>query len=181
MLNGNSPKKVDGTNIRVIWDGHDVSFKGRTDKANIPEHLLKFLESKFCTTEAEELFEQTFGEKEVILFGEGYGYNIQNGGAYRKDASFILFDVLIGDNYQERKWVEATGKMFDIDVVPVVLTGSIEEGISFVIKHPKSTIGTAYMEGLVGRPSVELKDRLGNRVIVKIKWEDFKEWSDEGN
>lgn len=174
----NFTEKIDGTNIRIIWDGHKVSFGGRTDKANIPKHLLKFLEEKFSTAEAEELFEQTFGEKEVILFGEGYGYKIQNGGAYRDDVSFILFDVLVGDNYQEREWVEVTAKMFDVEVVPIVLTGTIQQGIHYVVQHPKSTIGTAWMEGIVGRPAVELKDRCGNRVIVKIKWEDFKYWSE---
>lgn len=171
-------EKFDGTNIRVMWDGHRVSFGGRTDKAEIPKHLLKFLKDKFETTEAEELFEQAFGDKEVILFGEGYGYKIQNGGAYRDDVSFILFDVLVGDNYQEREWVEKTAKMFDIEVVPIVCEGSIEEGITYVLKHPKSTKGKAWMEGVVGRPAVELKDRCGNRVIVKIKWEDFKYWSE---
>ena len=65
--------------------------------------------------------------------------------------------------------------MFDIEVVPVVLEGSIEDGIRYVISHPKSTIGTAMMEGVVGRPKMELKDRCGNRVIVKIKWHDFKD------
>lgn len=169
-------EKIDGTNIRVMWDGHNVSFGGRTDKAQIPKHLLKYLEEKFKITEVEELFEQTFGEKEVILFGEGYGCKIQNGGAYRDDVSFILFDVLIGDNYQSREWVEQTAKMFDIEVVPIVAEGSIEEGIAYVSSHPDSTIGTAWMEGVVGRPAVELKDRCGNRVIVKIKWEDFKHW-----
>jgi hypothetical protein len=29
-------EKVDGTNIRVYWDGHTVSFGGRTDNATIP-------------------------------------------------------------------------------------------------------------------------------------------------
>lgn len=174
-------EKIDGTNIRVMWDGHDISFGGRTDKAQIPNHLLKYLEEKFKTNEAEELFEQTFGEKEVILFGEGYGYKIQNGGAYRDDVSFILFDVLIGDNYQSREWVERTAKMFDIEVVPIVAKGTLYKGIAYVLNHPKSTIGKAWMEGIVGRPAVELKDRCGNRVIVKIKWEDFKHWSDKND
>ena len=172
-------EKIDGTNIRVMWDGHDISFGGRTDKAQIPNHLLEYLEKKFKTNEAEELFEQTFGEKEVILFGEGYGYKIQNGGAYRDDVSFILFDVLIGDNYQSREWVERTAKMFDIEVVPIVAEGTLDEGIAYVLSHPRSTIGIAWMEGVVGRPAVELKDRCGNRVIVKIKWEDFKHWSNK--
>lgn len=172
-------EKVDGTNIRIHWDGHQVEFGGRTDKAQIPDFLLDKLRSMFGTAEAEELFEQTWGEKEVFLFGEGYGPKIQSGGDYRADVSFILFDVLVGDNYQEREWVEKTAEMFGIDVVPVVLMGTIQDGIDFVMRHPTSTMGTAMMEGVVGRPAVEMRDRRGNRVIVKIKWEDFKAFAHE--
>lgn len=168
-------EKIDGTNIRVHWDGHKVTFGGRTENAQIPSPLMNKLNELFSTAETEELFEQTYGEKDVILFGEGYGAKIQGvGGQYRPDVSFILFDVLIGDNYQSREWIEATAKMFGIDVVPVVLEGTLEDGINFVLQHPKSTIGAAPMEGVVARPMVEMRDRVGNRVIVKIKWKDFK-------
>lgn len=170
-------EKVDGTNICVHWDGHKVEFGGRTDKTQISGPLLSRLNEMFMTTEAEELFEQTWGDKEVILFGEGYGPKIQNGGEYRSDVSFILFDVLVGDNYQEREWVEKTAQMFNIDVVPIVLTGTIQDGIDYVMKHPRSTMGTAMMEGVVGRPMIELRDRCGERVIIKIKWEDFKHFA----
>ena len=166
-------EKFDGTNIRVIWDGHSISFAGRTDKAIIPQHLLEYLNKTFSTQEVEQLFEQVYGDKQVILFGEGYGYKIQNGGNYRNDVSFILFDVMIGENYQERQWVEETAVMLGVDVVPIVLEGTIEEAIEFVKKHPKSTVGTAFMEGVVGRPAVELRDRTGKRIIVKIKYSDF--------
>lgn len=167
-------EKVDGTNIRVCWDGYKVSFAGRTDKAQIPEPLMKHLESVFCTNEAHELFEQTFGGKEVILFGEGYGGKIQNGKGYRNDESFLLFDVCIGSNYQEKEWVEKTAKMFGIDTVPSVFKGTLGQGIAFVMTHPKSLLADTYMEGIVAKPIVELKDRTGERIIVKIKWADFK-------
>ena len=58
-------EKVDGTNTVVYWDGHTVSFGGRTEKTQIPNELLEVLKATFGTNEAEELFEQTFGEKEV--------------------------------------------------------------------------------------------------------------------
>ena len=167
-------EKIDGTNIRIHWDGHNVEVGGRTDRAQIPKHLMDYLSATFLTPEVEELFEQTYGEKDVMLFGEGYGAKIQNGGDYRSDVSFILFDVLIGDNWQSREWVEATAKMFNVDVVPIVLEGTIGDGIDYVMQHNHSTIGSAVMEGVVGRPKVEMKDRLGNRIIVKIKWKDFK-------
>ena len=167
-------EKVDGTNIRVYWDGHKVQFGGRTERAQIPAHLVNYLNDTFGTSEAEQIFEEKFGETEVILFGEGYGPKIQNGGLYRNDVSFILFDVLISGNYQPRESIEDIAKAFGIDIVPIIFEGTIQEGVDFVKTHPKSTMGTAFMEGLVGRPKIEMRDRCGKRVIVKIKWEDFK-------
>ena len=167
-------EKFDGANIRVYWDGHTITFGGRTEKAQIPAFLLDYLLATFKTNEAEQIFEEKFGETPVILFGEGYGPRIQKGGNYRSDVSFILFDVYIAGNYQPRASVEDVARSFGIDVVPIVLEGTIQEGVDFVKAHPKSTMGTAYMEGVVGRPRVEMRDRCGKRVIVKIKWEDFK-------
>lgn len=167
-------EKIDGTNISVCWDGHTVSFNGRTERAQIPAHLVNFLNATFGTSEAEQIFEEKFGETPVILFGEGYGPKIQSGGAYRPDVSFILFDVFISGNWQPRESVEDVAKAFGIDVVPIIFEGTIQEGVDFVKTNPKSTIGTAMMEGLVGRPKVELRDRCGKRVIVKIKVNDFK-------
>ncbi len=165
-------EKIDGTNIRIHWDGHKVEFGGRTERSQIPAPLVNVLNVMFGGQENEELFEQKFGENDVVLFGEGYGPGIQTGGAYRKDVSFILFDVLIGDIFLERENVEDIANTFGIDVVPIVGEGTLADGIAFVQAHPKSTIGTADMEGVVARPSVELKDRLGRRVIVKIKVRD---------
>ena len=166
-------EKIDGTNIRIHWDGHKVEFAGRTDKAQIPNHLMDYLVTTFGSIEAEEIFEQKFGESDVILFGEGYGAKIQNGGAYRSDVSFILFDVLIGDTWLKRDSVEDIASAFGIDIVPIIFVGNIKKAVDFVKTKPKSTIGTANMEGLVGRPVIEMKDRLGKRVIVKIKVRDF--------
>ena len=174
-------EKVDGTNVRVHWDGHKVEFAGRTERAELPKNLLDALNEIFGTPEAEELCEQTFGEKEVILFGEGYGGKIQGcGRGYRKEEWFVLFDILIGDNYQSREWVEKTAQMFGVQAVPILFSGSILDGVLFVCGHQKSVIAEndIYMEGIVGRPKVELKDRCGNRVIVKIKWNDFKDLAD---
>lgn len=167
-------EKIDGTNIRIHWDGHKVNYGGRTEAASIPAHLMNKLVEMFGTDEAEQIFEQKFGETEVILFGEGYGPKIQKGGSYRPDVSFILFDVLISGNYQPRASVEDIAKAFGIDIVPIVLEGTIQDGVDFVKANPKSTIGTAMMEGVVGRPKVEMRDRSGKRVIVKIKVKDFK-------
>lgn len=168
-------EKIDGTNIRVHWDGHKISFGGRTDKAQIPNHLMDRLNEIFSNVSTEELFEQMFGEKEVILFGEGYGTKIQKvGNLYRTDVSFILFDVMVEGMYLARNNVESIATSLGVEIVPIVLEGTISDAIKFVKNRPNSTIGQAPMEGVVGRPNVEVLDRRGNRLIVKIKVCDFE-------
>lgn len=167
-------EKIDGTNIQIRWDGHKVWYGGRTERASIPSHLMNKLIELFGSNDTEQLFEQKFGETEVILYGEGYGAKIQRGESYRKDVSFILFDVLIGNIWLKRESVEDIARAFGIDVVPIVLTGTLSDAVAFVKTHPKSTMGTADMEGIVGRPTVELKDRMGKRLIVKVKVKDFE-------
>ena len=167
-------EKIDGTNIRIYWDGHKVSYYGRTDKAQIPAELMNRLVELFGGEVNEEIFEQKFGETEVVLVGEGYGEKIQKGGLYRKGQDFILFDVMITGNWQPRESVEDIAKTFNIDVVPIILEGTIQEGIDYVKTKPKSKIGTADSEGVVGRPEMELQDRTGNRNKIKIKVRDFE-------
>lgn len=166
-------EKIDGTNIRVHWDGHKVLFGGRTERAQIPAKLFTFLHEKFGGDEVEQIFEQKFGGIEATLYGEGYGAGIQSGGAYRSDVSFILFDVQVGDIWLKRESVEDIATTFGIDVVPFLGFGTLEDAVNFVRTNPMSRIGTAKMEGIVARPEVEVRDRLGRRVIVKIKATDF--------
>lgn len=170
-------EKIDGTNIGIVWDGYRVSFQGRTERTQIPAHLVNKLNELFGSVESEELFEQKFGDTEVILFGEGYGTKIQAvSSLYRSDVSFILFDVYIPAQnlWLTREAVNDIAKAFGIDAVPVIFSGTLDEGVAYVRKGHTSTIGAAPMEGLVGRPVAELRDRRGKRIMVKIKARDFK-------
>lgn len=168
-------EKVDGTNIRVYWDGHRVEFGGRTENAQIPAPLVNKLNELFGGDINEQFFEQKFGENEVILFGEGYGPKIQNGGSYRDDVDFIMFDVMINGNYQTRESVEDVARYFNVNIVPILAEGPLSAGIDYVMTHKYSTIAQngAELEGIVARPKMELKDRTGKRLIVKIKIKDF--------
>ena len=166
-------EKVDGTNIRVVWDGHKVSFFGRTDKAQIPAELTNRLIELFGGNENEELFEQKFGEKEVMLVGEGYGGKIQGKRGYSEKEDFILFDVAIEGCYLNRDSVREIANYFKINVVPVILIGTIQQAIDYVKTKPKSEVGVEISEGLVGRPLFELNNNTGRRIITKIKTRDF--------
>lgn len=170
-------EKIDGTNIGIVWDGHKVSYQGRTERAQIPAHLMNKLIEMFGGTVNEEVFEQKFGEMQVILFGEGYGAKIQKGGGnYRSDVSFILFDVYLPEQnlWLKRDAVEDIAKTFGIDAVPIVYEGNLTGAVEFIKAKPKSTIGTADMEGIVCKPAVDILDRMGRRLVVKIKVCDFQ-------
>ena len=171
-------EKIDGTNIGVYWDGYRVSYQGRTEKAQIPAHLTNRLIEIFGTNEAEEMFEQMFGEREVVLFGEGYGAKIQKGGGnYIPDGcDFILFDVYFPSSDTWLQWndIISVADAFGINHVPLIMTGTIQEAINYVKTKPVSRINPNHeMEGLVGKPLVDFYDRNHNRIIVKIKACDF--------
>lgn len=176
-------EKIDGTNIGVVWDGHKVSFQGRTERSSIPAHLMNRLLEIFGGHETEELFEQKFGSREVILYGEGYGAKIQKGGGnYVPDGcDFILFDVYFpeSDLWLKRESIEDIATSFGIKAVPVVYEGNLWEAIEIVKQHPVSYVAQKQMtmEGFVMKPAVEVRDRFGNRVMVKVKVCDFKEES----
>ena len=55
-------EKIDGTNIGIVWDGHKVSYQGRTEKAQILPQLMDKLKEMFGGTVNEELFEQKSGD-----------------------------------------------------------------------------------------------------------------------
>ena len=167
-------EKVDGTNIRVMWDGHSVTFGGRTDKAQIPAHLVNRLNELFGGTDKEEIFEQHFGNTPVILFGEGFGEKIQKGGGLYGPVDFILFDVFIGGMWLKREDVESIASVFGIKVVPIIGIGPLPLAVDTIRRHPISRLRDAELEGIVCRPAFELQDRRGNRIIVKIKCRDFE-------
>lgn len=165
-------EKVDGTNIRIGWDGKQVSFGGRTDAASIPTLLVNHLKSVFT----EEKLRAQFQETEVTLYGEGYGANIQKSGeSYKADGqSFVLFDVLIGNYWLERPSLVEIADALGIDIVPVVFTGTLSEAEDKTSTGIKSEWGNFKAEGLVGKPLVEMLSRNGGRVIVKMKTKDYE-------
>lgn len=168
-------EKVDGTNIRVIWDGHNVVFGGRTDNAQIPSHLVTKLNELFMGTRMEQVFEQVFGENKAILFGEGYGAKIQKGGGnYSQTQEFVLFDVMVGDIYLSRDNMIDVGKKFSLKIVPIVFTGTLVEAVERVKNGLTSHWGNFEAEGLVGKLPIDLLNRKGERLVVKIKAEDFR-------
>lgn len=172
-------EKIDGTNIRIMWDGvdpdlpdrDDIRFGGKTDKAQIPQELLWWLQDNIEHIRLNE----TFGPAgNVCLYGEGYGAGIQKGGGnYSPAQKFILFDVKIGHWWLERHNVEDIAEKLNLDVVPIIMRGTLEDAVIAVEGGIKSTFGDFLAEGLVGTPAIPLFTRKGDRIITKIKHRDF--------
>lgn len=169
-------EKVDGTNIRVMWNGESVVFGGKTDDAQIPVQLLYKLQEIFEGTAKRQLLKDTFGDAtEVCLYGEGYGNKIQAAGKdYNPEGTdFVLFDVKVGDWYLLREDVEDVANKLGLRVVPIIGEGTLLEAVELTRKGIKSQWGDFLAEGIVARPKVELKTRKGERLITKIKHRDF--------
>lgn len=165
-------EKVDGTNIRIGWDGHTVAFGGRTDNAQIPATLFQRLSRLF----PEELFEQVFKSTEVTLYGEGFGPKIQKGGGlYGQEQDFILFDVQVGRTWLKHEDVMKVASDMGIQALPVLVNCDVRHAMSMVTNGFYSSFGAGdfFAEGLVGRAPEGLLDRQGNRIMVKVKHVDF--------
>lgn len=165
-------EKIDGMNMRAMWDGHEVTFGGRTDRAQIPGDLLERMQEIFT----EEKFEQAFGDKPVVVFGEGYGPKIQGGGYYGDQKDFIGFDVAVNGSYLAPYDARsAIVECFGAQVVDALYEGTLEEAVEDygdIVSGPSYARGVP-IEGFVGTTTPGLLDKRGNRIVTKVKGVDF--------
>lgn len=175
-------EKVDGTNIRVTYDLSEPAalrkarFNGRTDAAQLPGPLANVLPGLFPTDKLADIFPDDKNDNLITLYGEGYGVGIQKGGGlYRPDQSFILFDVRVGNVWLRRDAVEDIALHLGIGIVPVVGKGPLAVAIDMARDGFDSFLegSVCIAEGLVMRPAIELNDRMGRRIITKVKTKDF--------
>ncbi|WP_133512378.1 RNA ligase family protein [Candidatus Thiosymbion oneisti] len=165
-------EKVDGTNVRVIFDGETITFGGKTDRAQIPAVLMNRLNEKFLPQT--DNFKEIFNGNSVCLYGEGYGAKVQpGGGKYRQDPDFVLFDVKIDEWWLQRRDVEDIAEKLGTDTVPIIGKGTLHEMVEMAKAGFKSQWGDFMAEGVVARPAIEIKSRNGERIMTKIKYKDF--------
>lgn len=172
-------EKIDGTNIRIGFDGQRVGFGGRTDAAQIPATLYAVLTELFPVEKMKDAFPEIDGSDptyQVVLYGEGYGAKIQKGGdRYLPDGqSFILFDVRIGRYWLQRAAVEEVAEDLGVTVTPIVGKGTLAEAITLCRYGFPSQLRSTPPEGIVLRPEVPLIARNGERIITKLKLKDFQ-------
>ena len=114
----------------------------------------------------------------VIIYGEGYGSKIQKGGGryISNDVNFRVFDINIDGWWLELDDVKDICDKLNLEMAVPYGELTIEEAEKMVIKGFKSTISedeTLIAEGLVLRPKVQLFNKRGERIMVKIKYCDY--------
>jgi hypothetical protein len=164
-------EKVDGTNIRVMWNGASMSVNGKSDSANVPGDLIQHLYERFDPRRLEE----TFGGSFVTIYGEGYGGSIQSpmGMKYSPAKTFVAFDILIGDFWLRQPDVFEICQKLEIPMVPLLGVVTLDRAIEMARHGVKSTYGDFLAEGVIAKPATELRFRNGERIVAKIKTKDF--------
>ncbi len=177
-------EKIDGTNVRVgLLPGGVVTHSGRTENAQIPAKLLDYLQETFTLDKLQPVFAES-PDSEVILFGEGYGERIHGGGAYRQGISFRLFDVLVGQWWLEPEAIADVAAKLGILTVPVLgeidfLPNCADELAKWLGHAGNSTVAIqdggrgVRAEGIVARTVPMLFTRRGQRLMWKLKFQDF--------
>ncbi len=171
-------EKVDGTNIRIFYKDGGVSFGGRTSAAQLPCHLLKYLQDTFT----KDVLSTTFPDKEVgcspniIIFGEGYGPKIQAcGGNYRNTPGFILFDVFCQGWWLTRESCKEVADSLQVPMVPFLGVMTEDEIVEYVKSKPMSLCSEKpqVMEGFVVRSDPLMLFRNGKQIMWKLKCCEF--------
>ncbi len=168
-------EKIDGTNVRIMYSNGNIVFADRQGKGVLPTPLLAYLHE--LKPELLPKMTEIFGDKEVCLYGEGFGKGIQEVGKYYSDTQqFILFDVKVNGKWLSREKVFDIALKLKLRIVPLVAVGGLEKGIKLVSDGLHSELiddNTIFAEGLVAKPACELFDDNGNRIVTKIKHRDF--------
>ena len=172
-------EKIDGTNIRCIWDKGELAFGGRSDKSQVHPDLIRFLYETVTPEKMAMAFPAAAGNPPMnaIVYGEGYGAGIQKcGGDYAPTKGLLVFDVLV-----EGKWwmdweavCDVAGKL-GLPTVPYIGEMTLEQATEMSRVGFPSALngGKACAEGVVGRTIDTLYDADSSRLIVKLKTRDF--------
>ena len=172
---GNEPPLLDTLEIH-----------GKTPYSKIPIPLIEKMKSLVSKEDFHRLFLRADKPNSIVdvwIFGEGYGKNIQkfDNDYISNGVNFIVFDIKIGNIWLTRESVEDICKQLNLNVVTLVGYMRLFEAIEYVAKGFKSAVAEnkdLNAEGLVLTAPLGMRDRLGNRIITKIKTCDFVKLND---
>ena len=174
-------EKMDGTNLRIIWDGHRAEYRGRTDRAQFSDGQTVFLDEKIKSPAFEELLEQTFGNTEAALYAELIGNKIQ-GNPHKIDGYEIrVYDAFVAGWWLLPVNVDELANDLGLDsaeIIGVAPIGHMHQGMKDIASMAEALEGEAepleYIEGIVGTAPGSVLGRDGTILRVKLKLENYK-------
>ena len=179
-------EKIDGTNIRIILTKLDEegnrNVKIGSRKLILNENDKTSKQYLDCLLDINlNKLKEYFNEVDstIIIYGEGYGAGVQKGGIYSLKKNFRVFDIRIGNAYQDFNYVEKVCIDNQLNIVPII--ENVEEiKYSECIKLLKNNKETMIKEGSGGNSEGQvykfepvLLNKYGERLIFKIKFKDF--------
>lgn len=173
-------EKIDGTNVRIVYDptaddDKKITFWGRSKDSQMPVHLLVFLKSHFTLDKLTAAFPDA--QSKFILYGEGYGNNIQSAGPfYRKEVGFMLFDILAGSWWLTREAIQEKAVLLDLPTPPDLGILTKNEILELVQSKSQSkcSIKPQVIEGIIARTEPLMLFRNGKPIMWKLKVKDFE-------
>lgn len=150
-------------------DGNNAIMETKFDKKEI-------ISSGMCAVELEEV--------PVYIYGEYFGQGIQKcGGRYYDKNDFVVFDIDVQGWWIPKDMRDAYCKGLGLKTVPFIGVDTLSNFEEMVTSGFETRLEgvkdpTLIEEGIVARPVIPIKDQRGNRIIVKIKYCDYKEYAD---
>ena len=179
-------EKIDGTNIRIIFtkpdeEGNRIIHIGSRKLILNPndknsDQFMSCL-GDINLNKLKEYFKEV--NSTVIIYGEGYGAGVQKGGIYSPNKNYRVFDIRIGNAYQDFEYVEKVCIDNQLNIVPVleeVREMTYGDCITSLDKFKDTLIteGTGGTpEGIVYKFEPVLLNKYGERLIFKVKFKDF--------
>lgn len=167
-------RKLNGENMRVLWNGEQAIWNGKTNDFQTNDETTEYMNATFV----EEIFEEKFGrEKQVLFFGERMAPDSQGNELKLEKVEFVLFDVKIGDTWLEPENLRAVAKYFNIRTCYDFMRAKDEK--KNYIDTLENLINAVTRgdfkewEGIVASPVIGLYNRKGERLICKIKNHDY--------
>lgn len=123
-------------------------------------------------------------EVPIYIYGEYFGCGVQkDGGRYIQNGNdFLVFDIEAQGWWVPKDIRDAWCKGLGLKQVPFIGIDTITnfekmvmEGFETKVEGVKDP--SLIEEGIVCRPVIPVKNEHGNRIIVKIKYRDYKEWA----
>ena len=167
-------RKLNGENMRVRWDGERAIWSGKTNKFTTDAATTEYMNSTF----AEEIFEENFGrDKLILLFGERMAPKTQGNELELEKVEFVLFDAKICGTWLEPSGLVTIAKYFNIHTCyDFMRPQDAERGYAETLENLIDMVTKGEFkdwEGIVAIPQAGILNRKGERIIRKIKNQDY--------